>query len=281
MRPFDAHTHVFAPGQAKAREQLGARDRTFREMYASPNAAMATGADLLQTLEESAFQGALAAGFAFANERDLAEQTEHLLHLAQGAPHVFAAVPTNPALPGWEIALRHARQSGAVAVGELRPHSQGWDPLGPDGHRLCLLAGELGIALLWHVSEPVGHAYAGKRGGISPAELITLSSAHPAVPMIGAHLGGGAAFYLQMPEVREKTPSLYFDTAAAFLLYDDQCVQRLADLVGPARILFASDYPLLPPRRELERVRATLPGAVAEAVCGGNALTLFSELRTK
>ena len=61
------------------------------------------------------------------------------------------------------------------------------------------------------------------------------------------------------------------DTAALSLLYDDQSVARLVDLVGPQRVLFASDYPLLSPRRQLERVTAVLDGAIAASVCGGNA----------
>ncbi len=166
---------------------------------------------------------------------------------------------------------------GARGVGELRPHNQGWDPLGPQAHELCELAAARNAVLLWHVSEPVGHAYPGKEGGITPAELATLAMAHPASPMIAAHLGGGLPFYLQMPELRTALSMIWFDTAAAALLYDENSVARLVDLAGPARVLFGSDYPLLSPRRQLQRITALLPGDIAQAVCGGNADTLFSD----
>ena len=99
--------------------------------------------------------------------------------------------------------------------------------------------------------------------------------------MIAAHLGAGASFYLQMPEVRSAIDSVYFDTAAASLLYDDGSVARLVDLTGPERVLFGSDYPLLSPRRQIERLAAQLPGPVLEAVCGGNARRLFSDNGTQ
>jgi predicted TIM-barrel fold metal-dependent hydrolase len=94
--------------------------------------------------------------------------------------------------------------------------------------------------------------------------------------MIAAHLGGGLSFYLQMPEIREALRSIYFDTAAAALLYDAKSIPRLVDLAGPERVLFASDYPLQSPRRQLERLLAALPSEHAAAICGQNAETLFS-----
>jgi predicted TIM-barrel fold metal-dependent hydrolase len=80
-----------------------------------------------------------------------------------------------------------------------------------------------------------------------------------------------------MPEVRAAIDSIYFDTAAASLLYDDESVARLVELAGPDRVLFGSDYPLLSPRRQAQRLVAQLPGTVVDAVCGGNARRLFSD----
>ncbi len=278
MPGFDAHTHLFAPGQVLGREQIAQGDRTFREMYGDPAAKMAVARELLAALDEAELDGALAAGFAFAYEPDLIEQNEYLTAAArasEGRLIPFATV--NPALPGWERVARHAIDRGARGFGELRPHNQGWDPLGEAGRALCGLAKDAGLALLWHCSEPVGHEYPGKAGGITPAELIDLASQFPGLPMIAAHLGAGASFYLQMPEVRSGIDSLYFDTAAVSLLYDDESVSRLIDLAGRERVLFGSDYPLLSPRRQIQRLAAQFPAPVLEAVCGGNARRLFSD----
>ena len=278
MPGFDAHTHLFAPGQIAGRESISHGDRTFREMYGDPAAKMATSRQLLAALYEAECEGAIAAGFAFSTEDNLIEQNEYLFEAARSSDgRIVAFATVNPALPGWERVVRRAIDGGARGFGELRPHNQGWDPLGTAGQALCGMAKDAGLALLWHCSEPVGHAYPGKAGGISPAELIGVASAFPGLTMIAAHLGAGASFYLHMPEVRQAIDSLYFDTAAVSLLYDDQSVTRLVELAGPERVLFGSDYPLLSPRRQLQRLAAQLPGPVREAVCGGNARRLFSD----
>lgn len=275
---FDAHTHLFAPGQILGRESIAQGDRTFREMYADPKARMATARELMAALDEGGIERAIAAGFAFSHEPDLIEQNEYLCEVARVSGRRVKAVATvNPALPEWERVARHAVSLGARGFGELRPHNQGWDPLGPAGDALCALAREANLILLWHVSEPVGHAYPGKAGGITPAELCVLAQRYPEVTMIAAHLGAGLSFYLQMPELKRSIGNVYFDTAAVSLLYDEHSVARLVDLAGPERVLFGSDYPLLSPRRQLERLLGELPGDVAEAVCGGNADKLFSD----
>lgn len=276
---IDSHTHVFAPEQSAARAAISARDPTFAEIYADPAAKMATSPDLLVAMDEAGIDRAVVAGFAFTGAQDAQLQNDCILESARSAAGRLIPLATvNPVLPGWEAAARHAIDQGARGFGELRPHNQDWDPLGPQGRRLCGLARDAGLVLLWHVSEPVGHAYPGKSGGVSPTELIEVATAWPGLPMIAAHLGGGASFYLEMPEVRNATESLYFDTAAASLLYDDASVARLVALAGPDRVLFGSDYPLLSPRRQLQRITALLPGDSAQAVCGGNADKLFSDL---
>lgn len=278
MRRIDAHTHLFAPAQIAGRAALAEKDRTFARMYADPGAKMAAAPGLLSALDRAGIDAAVAAGFAFASEPDIEEQNRYLLAAAsEGGGRILPLATLNLALPGWRSAAEGALEQGARGFGELRPHNQGWDPLGPAAHDLCELAASRRVPLLWHVSEPVGHEYPGKHGGIDPEELWRLTLSHPATVMIAAHFGGGLPFYLQMPEVRTALSMTYFDTAAASLLYDDASIVRLVDLAGPARVLFGSDYPLLSPLRQLQRITALLPGDIAQAVCGGNADTLFSD----
>ena len=275
---IDAHTHLFAPAQRDARAAIAERDTTFAEMYGDPAAKMATAEDLRGALDAAGIAGAVIAGFAFASGRDIAEQNEYLA-ASSGAQGLIPLATVNPALPGWLPTAERSLAAGARGFGELRPANQGWDPLGPEGRRLCSLAEEAGAVLLWHVSEPIGHSYPGKRGGISAEEVYRLALEFPALRMIAAHLGAGLTFFLHMPEVREALHNIWVDTAAYGLLYDDDSVARLVDLAGPGRVLFGSDYPLLSPRRQLQRITALLPGDVAQAVCGGNAEFLFPEKR--
>ena len=272
----DAHTHLFAPAQRDARNELAVRDSTFAEMYADPRAKMGCFEDLVSALDRAGIEKAVAAGFAFASRRDITEQNAYLLDAqARSEGRVAAVVALNLANPEWCEDAEAALAAGASGFGELRPHNQRWDPLGAPSHELCELAAAHGVPILWHVSEPVGHLYPGKHGGIAPVELIRLALAHPATTMVAAHLGGGLSFYLEMPEIARAIENVYFDTAAVSLLYSEESVARLAALAGERRVLFASDYPLLSPLRQLERVRAVLHGSAAQAVCGGNADSLY------
>lgn len=276
MPVVDAHVHLFGAEQRARRALIGESDAAFAAIYGSEKAVMATADDLVATLEHDGLDRAVAVGFAFAGQQEIDAQNAALSEGAARYPGRIVSLATiNLALPEWRQKAEQALRSGARGFGELRPRDQGWDPLGGASRELCELAASAGAVLLWHVSEPAGHAYPGKTGGISPVGLVTLATAQPRTRMVAAHLGGGISFYLQMPEVRQALVNVWFDTAAAALLYDDTSVARLVDLAGPGRVLFGSDYPLLSPRHQLRRLQAVLPDDVARAVCGENAETLF------
>lgn len=280
MPVVDAHTHLFPPGQRLNREAIAARDPVFAAIYADSKAKMATGEELVAAMDSAAVDASVIAGFAFSGEREIAEQNEYLLgwpRTPRAGARTWPLATLNLAHSGWQAAAERALLAGARGFGELRPHDQGWDPLGAESRALCGLARDAGLPLLWHVSEPLGHAYPGKSGGISPVELCELAIASPDTKMIAAHLGGGLSFYLQMPEIRAALTSVYFDTAAASLLYDEQSIPRLVDLAGPGRVLFASDYPLQTPRRQLERISAVVPSESSAAILSQNAVALFSQ----
>ena len=239
---------------------------------------MASIDELSAAIADARLDAAVCAGFAFGHEQDIEEQNAYLLQSARNSPGIVLPLATlNLTHVAWRTACEGALREGARGFGELRPRSQGWDPGGVGAHELCELAAVANAVLLWHVSEPLGHDYPGKTGGIAPTELAHLAAAHPETKMVAAHLGGGLSFYLQMPEVKKSLRNVWFDTAAAFLLYDGESVSRLIGLAGQERVLFASDYPLLSPRRQLELLESSLPGGAVEAVFGGNAKTLFSD----
>lgn len=276
---IDAHTHVFAPEQIEARDSICGGDATFAELYADPKAKLATAEMLAGELDRADIDRAVMAGFAFAQAGEIDRQNAAILAAARAEPRLIPLATVNPALPGWRAGAERALADGARGFGELRPHNQGWDPGGDDARALYAMAREAGSVLLWHVSEPVGHRYAGKRGGISPAELCTVAEAWPGLSMIAAHLGAGLSFFLYMEEMRTALRDVFFDTAAWRFLYDEGSIAQVVAQAGASRVLFGSDYPLLSPRGELQRLRALLPGVVASSVCGAAAETLFSEPR--
>ena len=178
--------------------------------------------------------------------------------------------------PAWgEEAAQEAERcasAGLVGIGELHPDTQGYDlgderTMGP----LMEAAGALGLIVLTHSSEPVGHMYQGK-GETRPEVLWRFIQNFPDATIVCAHWGGGLPFYALMPEVKEGLANVYFDTAASPFLYDRRVFEAGVGLVGAGRILLGSDYPLLQASRLLRQVeKAELSEGEKEAIRGGNA----------
>ncbi len=72
-------------------------------------------------------------------------------------------------------------------------------------------------------------------------------------------------------EAPEVFKNVYFDTAASPYLYRKEIYRLAAEMVGPEKILFGSDYPLLPPSRYVKEIdEAGLPEDWQEMILGKN-----------
>ena len=83
-------------------------------------------------------------------------------------------------------------------------------------------------------------------------------------------------FYELMPELKEQLQNVYYDTAASPFLYHKN-IYRVAREIGILhKVLFATDYPLLSPRRYLRELEGTgLTDHELEMIKGENAAKLF------
>jgi uncharacterized protein len=97
----------------------------------------------------------------------------------------------------------------------------------------------------------VGPYYLGK-AATPLADYYDTAVAHPTLPLILAHWGGGLLFYEQMPRLRRHLQNVYYDTAASPLLYPTATIFPTAlACVSPHKLLYGSDFPLLLyPRRQ-------------------------------
>ena len=136
-------------------------------------------------------------------------------------------------------------------------------------------ARRLGLPVLLHCSEPVGHQYPGK-GRTTPDKVYRFICNFPDNVIICAHWGGGLPFYALMPEVIDAIRNVYFDSAASPFLYRPAVYNEVARLVGPDRTMFASDYPLMSTARALKHMdEAGLDPETRSAITAGTAATLF------
>ena len=79
-----------------------------------------------------------------------------------------------------------------------------------------------------------------------------------------------------MPQVKKALQNVYFDTAASPFLYQPRIYSLASELVGADKILFGSDYPLLPQGRLLQEINsAELAEEEKDLILSGNAKRLL------
>jgi predicted TIM-barrel fold metal-dependent hydrolase len=277
---IDFHTHIFPPQVRDDREGYVRRDATFAEMYSSPRAKIATAEELLRSMDEAEVATSVALGFAWRDQHDCVRHNDYLLEAAEKSGGRIVPFCTVNPMVGDDAAreVERCAGGGARGLGELRPDSQGWPLDGPHGDALAELASRHRLILLFHVTEPVGHDYPGKQG-LRLESFYRFLGRAGGVTVVGGHLAGGSPLFAPMPSARESLASAYADTAALRYLYEPSLLPDVASASGGLwgeRLLFGSDFPLLPQAAALADVRESgLKGAVLRGVLGENAARLL------
>ena len=275
----DFHTHAFPPGFRARRTELAARDATFGDLFADPKARMATSNELVSAMDEDGVDVSRSSWASAGPIR--ASRARPTTTSSSRWPAILAVSldsrALTPAWPDWGAdEAERCAAAGLRGVGELHPDTQRFD-IGDASTMAPLVdvAGQHGLVLTTHSSEPVGHSYPGK-GRTRPEALWRFIQAYPDVVLVCAHWGGGLPFYALMPEVGAALGNVYFDTAASPFLYEERIFDVATRLVGAEKVLLASDHPLIRPKRVLgELDRSGLSPADRAAVAGGNAARLL------
>jgi predicted TIM-barrel fold metal-dependent hydrolase len=274
----DFHTHIFPPQVRERREDYLRRDSTFAQVYGSPEAQIATAEELLASMAGAEVDTSVVLGFAWSEQELCRENNEYLLETAaRSGGRLIPFCTVQPRAGDDAVAeIERCVRGGAHGLGELRPESQGYSLDQGAGDILAGAALRHDLALLFHVSEPVGHAYPGK-SGLSLDAFYRFVSCHQGLTTVGAHWAGGLPFYALMPEVKEVLANVYVDTAATPFLYGPAVYRQVAELVGAERILFGSDYPLISQRRQRQAIEEgfSSDGLARQLVLGENACRLL------
>ncbi len=274
---IDTHTHIFPPGVRDDRESYLERDATFRELYSNSKARIATADELIASMDEVGIDKSVVCGFGWSDAELCREHNEYLLKVAgESDGRLIPFCTIQPSEKGARDELKRLAASGAHGLGELRPESQGYSLIDSDEADLLSWAADAyDMVLLFHTSEPVGHAYPGKKG-LPVEQLGRFVADFPGVAVIGAHWGGGLPFYALMPEMREAMERTYVDTAATGLLYGPDVAARVIDLIGAGKVLFGSDFPLVSQQDALRALRdAPMPDDARAKIEGENARELL------
>jgi predicted TIM-barrel fold metal-dependent hydrolase len=256
---IDAHTHAFPPDCLADRAGYLARDFWFSRLYENPKSKLTTERELLESMATAGVQRSLVCGFPWRDPGLCREHNAWLAEVCKQHPGRldFLAI-VKPDDPDAARDAADALAAGAVGIGELNADAQNFDLEAPGAHLDLMETCKAHRApVMLHTSEPLGHAYPGK-GTATPAKLVTWLNAFNDQPVVLAHWGGGLAFYELMPEVHQVTRNVVYDSAATTYLYRPEVFERMAELVGHDRVLFASDFPVLGQRRLLAQVTERL-----------------------
>jgi predicted TIM-barrel fold metal-dependent hydrolase len=275
---IDFHTHVLPPQIKSERSRYVEKDPAFAQIYSDRKAKIATADDLIQSMDADGVDVSVIVNYGWSTHELCVETNDYILESAARYPKRLRGFCAVKSLGGKESLkeIERCARGGARGVGELRPDIQSPDITSKKKMEPFVeVLREHRLVLLMHASEPVGHTYPGK-GAATPDVLYPFITHFPDLPVVCAHWGGGLPFYALMPEVREALGNTYFDTAASPFLYRPDIYLEVSRLAGADRILFGSDYPLMPQRRVLNEINnAPLPEQDKAMILSGNARSLL------
>lgn len=276
----DCHVHLLPCKVQEDRTPYCQHDRAFAVLYSSEKARIASEEEIIQYLDSSGIDRAVVFGFPWENHDLVSRNNDEIWEFHRKYPDriiPFAVLSTS----GGDEAYREAARTlagGFAGLGELAMYHGGWNLADFEALSPCLdLADQHKVPVIIHVNEPVGHDYPGKIP-VDFSGLLHIIEANPDVDFILAHFGGGVFFYALMPEVGSILARTYLDTAASPFLYDCKVFEVASRIMGQDKILFGSDYPLLPLSRYTKEFdKAGIDSGLRAAILGGNFMKILAK----
>jgi uncharacterized protein len=279
---LDSHIHLMPKRVRDNRSPFCERDVNFSALYSSQKAKLASEEDIIEYLDESGIDKAVVFGFPWEDHDLVSLNNDEIWGFHQRCPDRIIPFAVLSTTGGDRSHLETERtlKAGFSGIGELAMYHAGWtladfEALSPS----LELADMAGVPVVIHVNEPVGHHYAGKIP-VDFRGLVRIIEANPEVTFILAHFGGGIFIYGLMPEISRVFARTYVDTAASPFLYDAKVFEITCRIMGPDKVVFGSDYPLLPLSRYLKQLDAgKVNGSLREAILGKNLLSILARKR--
>ncbi len=276
---IDFHTHVFPKEFREGRRRFFENEPAFKIIYESPRARLAGARELIRHMDEEGIERSVVFGFPWEQYDNFKRHNDYIMEVVSHYPkRLVGFCCFSP------LSVKGAREAdrcisaGLKGVGELAVYGGGMNRSALDAiDEVMALCRERDVPVLIHTNEPVGHQYPGK-APMTLRQIYDMISRFPANRLVLAHWGGGLFFYaLMKKEVKDRLKNVWFDTAASPFLYK-QTIYRLAgEIVGYDKILFGTDYPLLPASRYYADIDSSgVSEEAKEKILGINAQELIS-----
>jgi len=256
---IDFHTHVFPSLFRSNRGSCFPGEPAFESIYGAPGTRLIGVSELLQAMDAQGVHRSVAFGFPWERRDHYRRHNDYILEAVhRHSDRITGFCCFSPLAPEGPAEAERCLRAGLAGVGELAVYGAGISrrTVGALKEVMAVCAGHDAPFLL-HTNEPVGHRYPGK-APMTLRQVYDFLKAYPSNRIVLAHWGGGLFFYaLMKKEVRDVLKNTWFDTAASPFLYTTDVYRIAFDIVGPERILFGSDYPLLPPERYFKEMAAS------------------------
>ncbi len=275
---IDFHTHIFPDDVKERRESFFGGEPAFQLLYESPRSKVVGAGDIVSNMDAQGIDRSVVFGFPWKDIRTCRKHNDYILEaVAQFPDRLTGLCCLDPAHPDCLAEARRCLKEGLSGLGELAFYDSGFSPAALAQLKpLMDLCREADLPVLIHTNEPVGHVYPGK-SPMTLKELYGLIRTFPENKIVLAHWGGGLFFFhLMKKELKNALGNVYVDTAASPYLYDPMIYRIATEIIGPEKILFGSDYPLLPPDRYFSEMRASgLSDAAIREISGLTAMKLL------
>ena len=276
---IDAHTHIFPKNIRENREHLFPSESAFKLLYSPPESRLSGARAIIDTMDEQGIDRAVIFGFPWKKADTYKMHNDYILEAVAGFPERLIGFGCFDPLSDEAVSeADRCIASGLSGIGELAFYQSEMteEVLAHLAPMMGMLL-EKGLPVLFHTNEPIGHMYPGK-ADMTLRQIDGLVKTFPENTIILAHWGGGILFYhLLKKEIKAHLKNVYFDTAASPFLYDPTVYRVATEILGPGKVLFGSDYPLLNPERyfsEIENVG--LSSDDIKGICGLNAARLLN-----
>jgi predicted TIM-barrel fold metal-dependent hydrolase len=271
---IDFHTHLFPESICSGRKACCESEPAFEMLYRSPKSRLVSAPELLEAMDENGIDRSVVFGFPWLSAELFRRHNDYIMNTVQQHPDRLIGFGCFDA--GNREADREAErclEGGLAGIGELAFYRSGIDDeslvqLAP----IMDICRERGRPVMIHTNEPVGHNYPGKTPN-TLSQIYRMVERFAANLIVLAHWGGGLFFFRLLKKgVKDKLRNVYFDTAASPFLYEEAIYRIAVQLAGVDKILFGSDFPLIPPARYFREIEASgLSAAECRQICGLNA----------
>lgn len=292
-RILDCHIHAYTPEVIKDPRAWGeAHNEPWFVYCVDPPdkpciQAWADTDQLLRDMDAAEVEKVVMLGWYWENQETCEIQNQWFIDWHKQHPDRilgFATVRPSSGQRGLDN-VKYCFDNGLMGLGELLPQAQDFSFTDDNFAKLVELAVSANAPFNIHVTPPVFNGDASNIPTPLP-DYLELATTYPEAIFILAHWGGGLPFYEMNPRIRAQLTNVYYDFAASPMSYDMEIVRQVCNLIGPDRILFGTDYPImLYPQdsreadfsRMIEEIKQVgLTQAEYDKIMGGNLLKLLN-----